>query len=375
VAQIEHPLFKHAWIVSRHEDVVQLFKDARSSSDGRNASVQINPLDSRWMPKAVRAFQHSMVRVDDPAHGRLRGLVHLAFTPRRIEQLKARVESLTNELLDRAAAKKEIDLMADFATPLPLTIISEMMGVPVPDRTAFRRAMHFMMSLPQSPAVTLAVGVPWTLWMMDFFRKLVRLRRDEPGEDLTSALCKAESEGDRLSEDELVAMLFLLLFAGHETTVNLIGSGTLALLEHRDQFDRLREKPELADKAVEELLRFAPPAEFVARFLLSDISLHGQVIPRGAMVLLLVASANRDEEAFDNAEELDIGRDPNRHLTFGLGKHFCLGAPLSRLEGKIALRALAERFPKMRLAVQPDKVRWRRTIGLRGLAALPIQLS
>jgi len=375
VVEVDHPMFKRTWVLSRYDDVAQLLKDPSASSDMRNASGRINPLDSRWIPKSIRTFQQSMVRVDDPAHTRLRGLVHLAFTPRRIEQLKARVEALTNELLDRAAAKNRIDLMSDFAAPLPLTIISEMLGVPSDDRMVFRRAMNFAMNLPQWRVLSVSVGVPWTLWMMEFFRKLARRRRDEPGDDLTSALVSIEADGDRLSEDELVSMLFLLLFAGHETTVNLIGNGTLALLENREQFDLLHEKPELADKAVEELLRFAPPVEFVPRFLLSELSLRGKVIPRGATVMPLLPAANRDEEAFKDAERLDITRDPNRHLTFGLGKHFCLGAPLSRLEGRIALRALVERFPKMRLAVQPDKLRWRGSIGLRGLRELPLQLS
>jgi cytochrome P450 PksS len=212
--------------------------------------------------------------------------------------------------------------------------------------------------------------------MMRFFRKLIHLRRAEPRDDLLTALVQAEEQGDRLSEDELISMIFLLLLAGHETTVNLIGNGTLALLQHPEQLQKLRENPELIGSAVEELLRYGNPVEQPSpRFAREEIHLDGHVIPQGATVMPLLASANRDESMFENADKLDITRKPNRHVAFGMGAHYCLGAPLARLEGTIALQQLVRRFPQMKLAVPEEQLRWRGSVGLRGLKALPLRLT
>jgi len=224
--------------------------------------------------------------------------------------------------------------------------------------------------------VGLILGYPIAVRMERFFRRLVKLRREQPGDDLTSALIRAEESGDQLSEEELVSMIFLLLLAGHETTVNLIGNGTLALLDHPEQLQKLYEHPELIDSAIEELLRYSNPVGQPApRFAREDLEIQGHKIPKGSLVMALLASANRDEAAFENADRLDLARNPNRHVAFGYGIHYCLGAPLARLEGRIAILKLVQRFPNMRLAVPREKLIWRRNIGLRGLKSFPLHLS
>jgi cytochrome P450 PksS len=212
--------------------------------------------------------------------------------------------------------------------------------------------------------------------MTRFFNRLIALRKSHPGTDLITALVQAEEAGDRLSQDELVSMIFLLLLAGHETTVNLIGNGMLALLQHPEQLQKLRDHPELIDTAIEELLRFGNPVEHGnMRHALEDVEIGGQVIPKGSTVLLLLASANRDEQVFEKPEELDITRDPNRHLGFGFGLHYCLGAPLARLEGRIAIQKLIQRFAHLRLAIAPDRLEWRNTTAVRGLQSLPVVVA
>lgn len=375
VVAVHLPLVGDAFALPRYADVVEAFTDPRLANDLGNARGSRDMLDRWWLPSLARAFRKTMLSSDEPDHRRLRDLVHKAFTPRRVEEFKGSVERIAARLLDAAEKKSEVDLMEDFALPLPLQIISEMMGVPEADRGTFRRQMAGVLD-SNSSGLAMLRNMPNMYMMMRLFRRLIRLRREQPGDDLLTALVQAEEQGDRLSEQELLAMIFLLLIAGHETTVNLIGNGTHALLQHPDQLERLRARPALIGSAVEELLRFTNPVEQAApRYAREPIRLHGELIPQGAPVLPLLASANRDEDAFDRADTLDIGREPNRHVAFGLGAHYCLGAPLARLEGKIALDALVQRFPRMRLAVPADQVRWRGTIGLRGLTKLPLRLT
>lgn len=375
VVVIQHPIFGKTYYLTRYDDVVSSFTDPRLANDRRNAVEGKDPLDRWWVPKLFRIFQKNMLSSDAPDHRRQRDLVHKAFTPRRVEEMKHTVEKIVGELLDAAQKKRSVDLIADFALPLPLTVISEMMGVPEEDRLTFHRQMGGLLDNLTGP-VGFLLQTPNAIAMMRFFRKLIHLRRAEPRDDLLTALVQAEEQGDRLSEDELISMIFLLLLAGHETTVNLIGNGTLALLQHPEQLQKLREHPELIGSAVEELLRYGNPVEQPSpRFAKEDIHLDGHVIPRGSTVMPLLASANRDESAFENADTLDITRKPNRHVAFGLGAHYCLGAPLARLEGTIALQHLVRRFPDMKLAVPEEKLRWRGSIGLRGLKALPLLLS
>jgi cytochrome P450 len=375
VALLHRPLMGKAFILSRYEDVLHAFTDPRLANNRRSATNAPDPLDRWFVPRLLKAFGNNMLATDAPDHRRLRDLVHKAFTPRRVEELKDQVERIVADLLDAALKKQSVNLIADFALPLPLTIISVMMGVPEEDRLQFH---HWTARLLEG--VTSATGMasqfPNAFRMQRFFRKLIRLRREQPGDDLLTALVQAEEQGDRLSEEELVSMIFLLLLAGHETTVNLIGNGMLALLQNPEQLQRLYREPELIGSAVEELLRFTNPVVQPSdRYAREDISLHGQVIPRGSVVLPLVAAANRDEQAFPGADQLDLARTPNRHLAFGMGAHYCLGAPLARLEGRIALQALVQRFPRMRLAIPEQRLEWRGTIGLRGLKQLPVHLT
>ncbi len=267
------------------------------------------------------------------------------------------------------------DLIRDYALPLPATIIAELLGVPVQDRHAFHRGTDAIVSAAASSwAMFRAIPSAWLL--IRYIRKLIKKRRADPRDDLISALAQSEEGGDRLSEDELFAMVFLLLAAGHETTVNLIGNGTLALLEHPDQMEKLRSNPALIKSAVEELLRYTSPVEIATeRYAREDVSLAGSTIPRGEMVYAVIASANRDERQFAEPDALEIAREPNKHLAFGLGPHFCLGAPLARLEGQIAIATLLRRIPDLRLAVAPNELRWRRGLLLRGLESLPVSFG
>jgi cytochrome P450 PksS len=268
-----------------------------------------------------------------------------------------------------------MDLIRDYALPVPTTIIAEMLGVPVADRHKFHRWTSAIVTTVPSKW-----GLLWTIpslvVFLRYIRKLVRARRANPQDDLVSALVEAREAGDQLSEDELLAMVALLLIAGHETTVNLIGNGMLALMEHPDQMERLRDDPDLIKPAVEELLRYDGPLETATeRFAREDVTIAGVTIPRGGMVFAVVASANRDERQFDRPDTLDLTREPNRHVAFGLGVHFCLGAPLARLEGQIAINSLLGRFSQLRLGVPPEALRRRPGLVLHGLKSLPVVFS
>jgi cytochrome P450 PksS len=255
---------------------------------------------------------------------------------------------------------------------VPTTIIAEMLGVPVKDRHKFHRWSKSVISAGSS-TWGLLKAVPNVWSFLRYIRKIIQRRRANPQDDLISALARAEEGGDTLSEDELLAMVFLLLVAGHETTVNLIGNGTLALLEHPEQKEKLRNDPALIKPAVEELLRYASPVEMATeRYARAETRIAGMTIPRGEMVFAVIASANRDERQFANPDMLHLTREPNKHLAFGIGAHFCLGAPLARLEGQVAINALLRRVPDIRLAVAPNMLQWRRGLILRGLEALPL---
>ena len=315
-----------------------------------------------------------MLDLDPPDHTRLRSLVQKAFTPALIGHMRARIQSLADELLDVVAPKGEMDLIRDYALPLPMTIITEILGVPTSDRNKFHKWSQAVVSLT-SPKATLRV-IP-SVWMfIRYLRRFFERRRRDPQDDLVSALIQAEEAGDRLSEDELLAMVFLLLIAGHETTVNLIGNGMLALLEHPDQLETLRENPGMIKTGVEELLRYTSPVFMsTERYAREDLQMHEICIPRGEMTLGVIASANRDTRVFDHADELDIAREPNKHLSFGQGIHFCVGAPLARLEAQIAINTILRRMPNLKLGVAPDSLRWRPSIFLRGLESLPVSFS
>jgi cytochrome P450 len=299
-------------------------------------------------------------------------LIGKAFTPRLIEGLRPRIQRLADELLDAMAPRGEADLMDAYAFPIPITVIAELLGVPAADRDRFRAWSGAFISAPPTDESVERLASDVESYV-EYFRTLFKERRRQPEDDLISALVQLEEDGDRLSERELFSMASIILIAGHETTVNLIGNGTLALLQHPDQLNRLRHEPELIGPAIEELLRHSGPVESsTERYAAEDIDLGGVMIPRGDMVYAMLGSANRDAARFADADELDLTRDARQHVAFGHGIHYCVGAPLARLEGQIAIGTLIRRLPELRLAVAPEELRWRPGIVMRGLAHLPV---
>jgi cytochrome P450 PksS len=375
VHRVTLPDGQTAWLVARYDDVVAVLKDDRFVKDKLNALTPEQAGEQPWVPAMFKPLTRNMLDLDPPDHTRLRALVQKAFTPRLVEQMRPRVEALAEGLLDGLRGRPRFDLIRDFALPIPTTVIAEMLGVPAGDRHKFHRWSRAIVSAdPSGPRMLLAIPHAWAF--LRYIRRLVRSKRAAPAGDLLSALVRAEEAGDQLSEDELVAMTFLLLVAGHETTVNLIGNGVLALLEHPDQLARLRGDPELIRPAVEELLRYASPLETATeRFARDDVTVAGVTIPRGSMVYVALASANRDGRQFPDPDRLDIARDPNRHLSFGLGPHFCLGAPLARLEGQVSIAALLRRAAEFQASVPHGAIRWRRGLVLRGVESLPVTIS
>ena len=363
-----YPLYRHlhatapvqwndvleAWTLVRYVDVVFSLTDPRFSADRT-----VQPADSSWVAK-------SMLVSDPPDHTRLRALVQKAFTPRMIDQLRPRIIAIIGELLERVAERDgQFDLIADLAYPLPVVVIAELLGVPPEDRSVFHDWSSVLAASldPLVSADLMARVFPAREALHAYLRGIIAERRREPRSDLISALVRVEERGDVLSEPELVVMCTLLLIAGHETTVNLIGNGMLALLRHRDQLERLQRSPELLGSAVEELLRFDSPVQLTGRLLRQPVEIGGHALQAGDWVLPLLGAANHDPAQFVHPEELDLARNPNPHVAFGRGIHFCLGAPLARVEGQLAIGALLRRFPKLELAGEPVR---RHQITLRG---------
>jgi len=360
------------WLVSRYADVVALLKDERLVKDRRNTTPGRNGKQP-WMPAFLRPLAQNMLDLDPPDHTRLRALVHKAFTPARIAQLRARVEALCDELLDAAERRGRLEVIEGYALPIPLTIIAELLGVPPEERAAFRRWSANVVSV--ASAVDFARALPGIWRVMRYLRALCARRRAEPQDDLLTALVQAEEAGDKLSEDELLAMVFLLLLAGHETTVNLIGNSIHTLIAHPEAAEGLRRSPERIKPAVEELARYASPVVMATeRYAREDLELAGVAVPRGGLVLGVLASANRDERQFAEPDRLDLGREANHHLAFGQGMHYCLGAPLARLETQVALTTLLRRLPELRLDRPGQPLRWNPGLFVRGLEQLPVAL-
>jgi cytochrome P450 PksS len=372
VSPITLPDGQRAWLVTRYADVAACLKDPRLAKDRHNAPADGSIRKEPWVPEFVRPLERNMLDLDDPHHARLRGLVHKAFTPATVERLRAGIQRTADQLVDRMEHARAADLIAAFALPLPLAVIVDLLGVPAADRARFHRWSKAIVR-PPTP-LNVARALPSLIAFMRYLRRLLRRLREDPQDGLLSALVQVEQSDDRLSEDELLAMAFLLLVAGHETTVNLIASGTLALLQHPDQMERLRADGDLMKSAVEELLRFTNPLETATeRYARQELVIADTTIPQGSLVLAVLASANRDDAQFAAPNALDIARADNRHLAFGLGPHFCLGAPLARLEGQIALGTLLRRLPDLRLRSDASALRWRTTPTLRGLEALPVR--
>lgn len=362
------------WLITRYDDVLAVLKDQRFVKDWRGALTPEQLAQVPPIPEVMKPLSQNMLDTDPPDHERLRALVSKAFTPRLIERLRPRVQAISDGLLDAVQDRGEMDLINDYAFPLPITVIAELLGVPAEDRNNFREWSDAAVSGNASQEYMEQILIPHMQAFTDYLRALFEEKRSNPKDDLVSALVRAEEAGDRLSEDELLGMVFLLLVAGHETTVNLIGNGVLALLQHPDQLRKLKEDPSLIKPAVEELLRYDGPVETsTERFAREDVEIGGQVIPRGEMVLVVLAAADHDPERFPDPDELDITRTDNRHLAFGKGIHHCLGAPLARMEGEIAISTLLRRMPNLRLKGSPESLSWRPGMILRGLRGLPVE--
>lgn len=368
---INIPTKRPVWLINRYQDVAAVLKDERFAKDRTNALSPDQIRKTPWMPGVFKALEKNMLDLDAPHHTRLRGLVHKVFTPRLVEQMRERVQQLADELLDQAAKNKHFDLIEHYALPIPVTIISEVLGIPPQDRNNFHRWTRTLTSA--SHPIQMLWKLPSFVRLLNYIRKLCQLRREDPQDDLISALVRANENGDMLNDDELMGMVAILLIAGHETTVNLIGNGTLALLENPDQFELLRDTPSLIKTATEELLCYSPPVDAATeRYAREDIVVNGVTIPRGEQVMAVLASANRDETQFENPDTLDLSRENNKHLSFGQGIHYCVGASLARLEGHIALNTLLARMSNLRLSVPAEAMRWRPGLSLRGLEALPV---
>jgi cytochrome P450 len=375
VTSVITPEGQRAWLITRYEDVRRALADPRLSKDWRKLR------SPGFVPDpSVGFLMAHMLNADPPDHTRLRRLVQKAFTPGRVAGLRPRIDAITASLLDAMATARDadpagdgvVDLITEFAFPLPMTVICELLGIPDGDREEFKTWSQVILSSTATFDEYRAAGGA----MYGYFTKLLADKRAAPADDLLSALITARDSGDSLDEPELLAMIFLLLVAGHETTVNLIATGTLALLTHPSEFSRLRSDPSLLPGAVEELLRFANPLNHATdRYAPESFEVGGVTIPAGEPVLVVTSSANRDPARFPDPDRLDVGRDASGHVAFGHGIHYCVGAPLARLEGEIAVGALLARFPGLSLAVEPAALRWRPSSLIHGLETLPVRLG
>ncbi len=357
----------NAWIFSHYRDVDAILRDwQRFSSDGRKART---PGKRTVIPDPGTP---SLLSLDPPDHRRLRSLVSKAFTPRAVNALEPHIRSLMHELLDGIEDLSGFDLMEVVARPLPVIVIAEMLGVPVEDRSRFRSWSDRRARIlePTIDAEERADAVLAGNDLTAYFGPIIGERRADPKDDILSGLAQAEEEGDRLDEGEMIALLRLLLVAGNETTVNLIGNGMLALLRHPEQLQRLRDDPSLIPSAVEELLRYDSPVQLDLRRTVEDCEVNGVPVSKGDDIVLLIGGANRDPRQFGDPDGLDVGRDEGSHISFGRGIHACIGAPLARLEARIALEILLERFSSIRLSGPPPE--FRGSIVLRGLESLPV---
>jgi cytochrome P450 len=374
----EDPVYSHhapdgrvIWYITRYDDVAAVLKDDVHFVKDSNRAVAAASQSSR---RSVihRLINENMLFSDPPDHTRLRGLVSQAFTPRRVEQMQGRVEAIAAELLDKVADRGQMDVIVAYALPLPVAVITEMLGVPAADQAQVTDWSQAIIS-PSSRGLSYRGRKAKVQALLAYLRRMFAERQREPQDDLVTALVQAEEAGEKLSEAELFGMVALLLVTGHETTVNLIGNSTLALLGHPEQLALLEQGAVSWETAVEELLRYDGPVETsTTRWVGQDVVFKGQQMRRGDVVRVVLASANRDGCCFAKPDRLDLQRQDNRHLAFGLGIHYCLGAPLARLEGKVALRSLFGRFHNVRLEIPVEQLRWRSGVLFRGLEALPI---
>ena len=363
------------WLISRYADGDVILKDKRFATIDLKRIGEAGQLPATDMLNAAReTMGMTMLFMDPPKHGRIRGLVNKAFSPRMIESLRPRIQQIADDLISQFDSQSNVDLISQFAYPLPVIVIAEMLGIPSEDRDLFRKWTGDLAPLIDfvQDMATVERAMQAMEQTREYFVKLVDERRKSPREDLVSALIAAEEKGDRLTLDEMLANIVLLLGAGHETTANLIGNGMLALMRNRGEFEKLRSDPSLIKSAVEECLRYDSPVQATARRTLEDVQIGGVTIPKDTHVIVLIGACNRDPAQFPEPDRFDIARTDNEHLAFGGGIHFCLGANLARAEAEIAIGSLTKRFPNMKMS--GDSVAYREMFNLRGLKALPILL-
>ena len=363
--------YLHAWVVTRYADAVQVFQ--RFSADRTPTPERLASMGMEQLGPIARVMVKQMLFLDPPQHNRIRGLAAVAFTPRRVEQLRTRIEEITDELIDRIAKAGEMEVMEDLANPLPAIVTAGLLGVPTSNHERlknwsqdFAEVLGNFQHNPDRAARVLTSLEEMTA----FFRDAVRREATEPTNGLVNALTTAEVDGDRLTEDEVIANVIVTMVGGQETTTNLIGNGLLTLLRNPAEMERLRAEPSLIPSAVEELLRYESPSQHTARLAPHDIEVGGRLIRTKQAAIVVMGAANRDPERFNDPDRLDLAREDNRHLAFGWASHFCFGAPLARIEGQIAFSAILRRLPDLRL--MPGTITWRQNLGLRGLTALPV---
>lgn len=368
------------WLITRYDDAMRSLKDDLPLLSSREG-IYTGPLLPENREKAQPLIDHLtlwMLSMDPPNHTRLRKLVGLAFTPRMVKSLEPMIERIVNELLDQISGDKQTDFIQSFCLPLPATVICEMLGIPTEHRDQYRHCVDRMIRFVSGGGPGINDHIDEARESLDtligFFDSLIDERRADPQDDLLSALATAEEDGDRLTKDELFALCVFLFVAGHETTMGLLANGTLALLQYPDQHEKMKADPEgLVAPAIEEFLRYESPVTRAVRRAVEDFDWRGKKIRKGETTMSLLGAANRDPEQFPDPDRLDIERDPNKHLGFGFGIHFCIGAPLARLEGKVAFPAILRRFPNMQLAT--DRIEYVPAFGIRSIKALPLELT
>jgi cytochrome P450 len=368
--------YLHAWVVTRYADVVTVFTDSRYSANRTPSPDQLRALGLGALSPLAHLMVKQMLFLDQPAHGRIRGLASKAFTPRHVERLREHIQDIVNDLLDTVMPTGQMDVIADLGFPLPAIVVEEVLGLPISDREQLKQWTadfaevlgNFQHNPDRAPAVLRSVNE-----MTAYFQSALEQHRHHHGDDLMCALLNAEIDGDRLSDEEVVANTIVTMVGGQETTTNLIGNGVLALLRNPQELARLRADLTMIPSAVEELLRYESPSQQTARMCVADTELGGKQIRARQAVVAVMAAANRDPERFPEPDRLDVGRQDNRHVAFAWGPHFCLGAPLARLEAQIAFETLLRRMPVLQLT--PAPLVWRQNLGLRGLLRLPITFS
>ena len=364
------------WSIFSHAECTAIAKDPRLSAKRAQQMLLPLPLSRQAeFSELARTFGLWLIFMDPPEHTRLRKLLNKSFSPEMVEGLRPQVEAIVDQMLKPLQHGSEVELMREFANPMPVRIILEMLGIPQDLREDFAewsRAIAVFRGNPNRTVEEARAAQDALIELTEFFRKTVAERRRNKGKDLISLLIDIEEEGDVLTEEELYAQCIALLFAGHETTRNLIGNGMYTLLQHPDETAKLRDNPDMIRSAVEELLRYESPVQFTARVLKEDIEVCGQQIRKGWTVLCMLGAANRDPKQFKEPNRLDLKRLNNQHLAFSAGTHFCIGAHLARLEGQIALLNLVQRFPRMKLA--GSRPEWASTFGFRGLKSLPVTM-